>query len=29
MEVMVDAGSRREERADRKLPCAGDCVKFG
>jgi hypothetical protein len=28
MEVMVDAGSRREERADRKLPCTGDCVKF-
>jgi hypothetical protein len=28
MEVMVDAGSRREKRADRKLPCAGDCVKF-
>jgi hypothetical protein len=28
MEVMADAGSRREERADRKLPYVGDCVKF-
>jgi hypothetical protein len=28
MEAMVDVGSRREERADRKLLCAGDFLKF-